>query len=186
MRLFLPLLLAAGTALATEKPNVVVIFCDDLAYADVGCFGAKDIATPHIDRLATEGLKLTSFYVSQAVCSASRTSLLTGCLPNRIGIQGALSPNNPVGIHPDETTLPEVFKATGYATGMAGKWHLGDHPVFNPVRHGFDQYFGLLYSNDMWPVWYDGTPAPEKNPKGMYPPLHLFEGERRADPVANL
>ena len=165
------LLSAAGAASAADTPNVVLIFTDDQGYADVGCFGAKGFHTPNLDRLAKQGVKLTDFHVSQAVCSASRASLLTGCYANRVGIHGALGPNARHGIHADETTLAEVCKSKGYATGMVGKWHLGHHPPFLPTRHGFDSYFGLPYSNDMWPE------HPEAK-KGTYPPLPLLENEK--------
>lgn len=156
------------TTAVEPRPNFVVIYADDLAYADIGCFGGKDLATPHLDRMAAEGRKLTSFYVAQAVCSASRTALLTGCYPNRLGILGALGPQSKNGIHDDETTIAEVLKPRGYATAVFGKWHLGHHPQFLPTRHGFDEYFGLPYSNDMWP----------KHPTAKFPDLPLIEGER--------
>lgn len=154
----LPGLARAGDAEAESKrqsttrpPNIVVVFADDLGYGDVGCFGAKGYATPNIDRLATEGIRFTDFYVPQAVCSASRTALLTGCYPNRVGILGALGPASKIGIADGESTIAEVLKRRGYATAIYGKWHLGHHPRFLPTRHGFDDYFGLPYSNDMWP-----------------------------------
>lgn len=144
---------AARAEPAKEKrpPNIVVVFADDLGYADVGCFGAKGYVTPNIDRLAAEGIRFTDFYVPQAVCSASRTALLTGCYPNRVGILGALGPASKIGIAEGESTIAEVLKRRGYATAIYGKWHLGHHPQFLPIRHGFDDYFGLPYSNDMWP-----------------------------------
>lgn len=153
------------------SPNIVLIFADDLAYADIGPFGAKRYKTPHLDRLAREGRRFTSFYVAQPVCSASRAALLTGCYPNRLGIQGALGPNSPVGLHSNEVTLAELVKQKNYATAIFGKWHLGHHPEFLPTRHGFDRYYGLPYSNDMWPQ------HPEAK-KGTYPDLPLIEGER--------
>jgi arylsulfatase A-like enzyme len=118
---------------------------------DLGCFGAKGWQTPHIDSIAKKGVKFTDFYVAQPVCSASRTALLTGCYPNRIGISGALSQRSTTGIHSDETTLAEICKSAGYRTAMYGKWHLGYQKQFLPVNHGFDDYFGYPYSNDMWP-----------------------------------
>jgi arylsulfatase A-like enzyme/predicted neuraminidase len=160
---------------ADKTPNVVLIFTDDQGYGDLGCYGAKGFKTPNIDRLAKEGVKFTHFHVSQPVCSASRASLLTGCYANRLGIHGALGPNARHGIHADETTIAEVCKSKGYATGMVGKWHLGHHPQFLPTRHGFDSYFGLPYSNDMWPH------HPEAK-KGTYPPLPLFENETVVNP----
>jgi arylsulfatase len=152
----------------------VIVFTDDQGYGDVGCFGAKGFTTPNLDQLAREGCRFTNFHVAQAVCSASRAGLLTGCYPNRIGIHGALGPSARHGIHDEETTIAEVLKQKGYATGMAGKWHLGHHPQFLPVRHGFDEYFGLPYSNDMWPY------HPEARP-GTYPPLPMIEGDKVVD-----
>ncbi len=164
----------SASMLRAETPNVVIIFADDLGYADLGCFGAKGIATPNIDRLAREGRRFTNFHVAQPVCSASRTALLTGCYPNRLGIHGALGPQARHGIADGELTLAEMLKSKGYATGIAGKWHLGHHPKFLPVHHGFDEYLGLPYSNDMWPH------HPEAKP-GSYPPLPLIEGDRVVD-----
>jgi arylsulfatase A len=151
-----------------RPPNIVVIFADDLGYGDVGCFGAQGYTTPNINRLAAEGARFTDFYVAQAVCSASRTALLTGCYPNRLGILGALGPSSKIGIDAGETTIAEVLKARGYATAIFGKWHLGHHPKFLPTRHGFDEYFGLPYSNDMWP----NHPTDRS-----FPDLPLIDGE---------
>jgi arylsulfatase A len=136
---------------AGRSPNVVVIFMDDMGYADIGPFGAKGYATPHLDRMANEGRIFTDFYVTQAVCSASRAGLLTGCYNVRVGILGALGPKARHGIHTDEVTLAELCKQKNYATAIYGKWHLGHHKSFLPMQHGFDDYFGLPYSNDMWP-----------------------------------
>src|SRR6187401_974638 len=146
---FLLILLAVAAALQGATPNVVLIFCDDLAYADIGPFGVQGYATPHLDRLAREGRRFTRFYVSSPVCSASRSALLTGCYHSRVGIHGALPPNAKTGLNPNETTIAEMLKAKGYATGMVGKWHLGNAPEFLPVRQGFDEWLGLPYSNDM-------------------------------------
>jgi arylsulfatase A len=153
---------------AEPPPNVVIVFADDLGYSDLGCYGAKGYQTPHLDRMAAEGVRFTDFYAAQAVCSASRAALLTGCYPNRIGILGALGPNSKTGIHDDELTIAEVLKSRGYATAIYGKWHLGHHPQFLPTRHGFDEYFGLPYSNDMWP----------HHPTSKFPDLPLVEGEK--------
>ncbi len=137
-------------------PNIILIFMDDMGYGDLSCYGALQYRTPNLDRLANEGIRFTNFLAAQAVCSASRAALMTGCYPNRVGISGALFPNAKVGLNPDETTIAELLKAKGYATGMFGKWHLGDRPEFLPNKQGFDEYVGLPYSNDMWPVHYDG------------------------------
>ncbi len=128
----------AGAAEPTRPPNIVLIFTDDQGYGDVGCYGAKGFETPHLDKLAKQGVRFTDFYVSQPVCSASRASLLTGCYANRIGIHGALGPNSRIGINSREMTIAEACKSKGYTTGMVGKWHLGHHPQFLPTRHGFD------------------------------------------------
>lgn len=145
------LLLATCTYEPPNPPNVIIMFVDDLGYSDIGVYGSPDYATPNLDRMAAEGVHFTDFYVSQAVCSASRASLLTGSYANRIGIHGALGPGNSHGIHEDEVTLGELFQAQGYATAAYGKWHLGHHPQFLPMEHGFDDYYGIPYSNDMWP-----------------------------------
>lgn len=156
---------------AARPPNFVIIFADDLGYADIGSFGATGYNTPNLDRMAKEGVRLTDFYVAQAVCSASRAALLTGCYPNRVGIQGALDHRAQHGINDNEMTIAEVLKQRGYATAIFGKWHLGHHPQFLPTRHGFDEYFGLPYSNDMWP----NHPSAAK---GYYPDLPLIENEK--------
>jgi arylsulfatase A-like enzyme len=161
-----------GVAAARERPprppNFVIIYVDDAGYGDFGCYGNAVIRTPNIDRMAAEGTRFTDFYVAQAVCSASRASLLTGCYPNRIGIFGALNPSSKFGISDRERTIADLLKARGYATAIYGKWHLGHHPQFLPTRHGFDDYFGLPYSNDMWP----------KHPTAKFPNLPLMEGEK--------
>ena len=163
-----------------RPPNVVLIYADDLGYADVGPFSDKSgrprPQTPNIDRIAEEGLRLTSFYTAQAVCSASRAALMTGSYPNRVGIQGALNHTAEYGINSNETTIAEVLKQRGYATAIFGKWHLGHHKPFLPVHHGFDEYLGLPYSNDMWPR------HPERGT--FFPDLPLIEGDEvaRVDP----
>jgi len=185
------LLLGACTSIATTKtanappsrpPNVVVIFVDDLGYADIGPFGGS-IPTPNLDRMAREGMRFTDFSVSSAVCSASRAALLTGCYHQRVGIAGALGPDAQIGLHDDETTLAELCKSVGYATACFGKWHLGHHPKFLPGRHGFDEWFGLPYSNDMWPLHpaYAKLPSDAERRKRGYPPLPLLDGERVID-----
>ena len=168
------LLFPVVAASIDTSPNIVIIFADDLGYGDLGCYGVKGWTTPNLDRMASEGVKFTSFYVAQPVCSASRAALLTGCYPNRIGIHGALGPSAKIGLASSETTLAELLKGKGYATAAVGKWHLGHRPQFLPTRHGFDRYFGLPYSNDMWPL------HPEAK-KGTYPPLPLLEDETVVD-----
>ncbi|MGV3658608.1 MAG: sulfatase [Prosthecobacter sp.] len=169
MRLLFALLLATSTASAAERaPNVILILADDLGYADLGCFGAEKIKTPNIDRLAAEGTKFTSFYVAQAVCSASRAALMTGCYANRVGMQGALNHTSKEGIHPEELLLPELCKTAGYATAAFGKWHLGTYPAFNPLRHGFDEFLGIPYSND--------NSKFHPSLAGEMPPLPFYDG----------
>jgi arylsulfatase A-like enzyme len=158
--------LFASPAFAAEppaKPNFVFVYLDDAGYGDFGCYGNTVIHTPNIDRMATEGTRFTDFYVAQGVCSASRTSLLTGCYPNRVGILGALGPNAKNGISDREKTIGDVLKSRGYSTAIYGKWHLGHHPQFLPIHHGFDDYFGLPYSNDMGP-----------RPNNRNPPVPVF------------
>ncbi len=164
---------------AEEKklaPNVVIVFTDDQGYQDLSCFGSPNIDTPHLDKIAADGLRLTNFYAAQAVCSASRAALLTGCYPNRIGIEGALFPQNKIGINPMETTLAEMLQERGYKTGIFGKWHLGHLSKFLPNNHGFDEFMGIPYSNDMWPVDYEGNQVDKNHPKAKrYPQLPFFK-----------
>ncbi|MFN0085981.1 MAG: sulfatase [Blastocatellia bacterium] len=161
---------ATASQRAERPPNIVIVFADDLGYGDVGSFGAKGDKTPNLDRMAAEGVRLTDFYVAQAVCSASRAALLTGSYSNRVGITGALDHRAKHGISANEKTIADVVKTRGYATAIYGKWHLGHHPPFLPTRHGFDEYFGLPYSNDMWPK------HPER--PDAYPELPLIENEK--------
>lgn len=145
------LMLATITTSAADRPpNVIVVFTDDQGYGDLGCYGSPNIETPHIDRLAAEGMRLTSFYAAP-FCGPSRAALLTGCYPPRVSLAFNHSPGAETGIHPDEVTIAELLKGAGYATLHIGKWHLGDAPEFLPTAHGFDEYFGLPYSNDMYP-----------------------------------
>jgi arylsulfatase A-like enzyme len=153
--LLLGFCLGQATAAAvehTQRPNIVLIVADDMGYSDAGCYGAKDIRTPNLDRLAREGTRYTSFCVAQPVCTASRAALLSGCYPNRIGLAGALNHTSMIGINADEQLLPELLRARGYATAHYGKWHLGTRPEFFPTRHGFDEWVGLPYSNDNGPL----------------------------------
>jgi arylsulfatase len=158
-----------------QLPNIVLIFTDDQGYQDLGCYGSPDIKTPYIDQMAKEGARFTNFYVSQPVCSASRASLLTGCYSNRIGISGAFMPYVGKGLHPQEETIAEILKPLGYATAIYGKWHLGSEPDFLPTRQGFDEYFGIPYSNDMWPL------HPWQGTVFNFPPLDLIENETVID-----
>lgn len=173
----LPLSPAGAAELA--QPNIVVIFIDDMGYADIGPFGCESYPTPNLDQMAADGRIFTDFHSATAVCSASRAALLTGCYPERVGILGALFPGNKRGLHADELTLAELCKSKGYATACFGKWHLGDVQPFLPLQHGFDEYLGLPYSNDMWPYLNGETTleAGQRQYAGKpMPPLPLIKG----------
>jgi arylsulfatase A-like enzyme len=162
----------ADSAPVDRPPNFIVVFCDNLGYGDIGPFGSEVHRTPHLDRMADEGLRLTSFYVTSGVCTPSRASLMTGCYPRRVNMHEdedgrvVLFPAARKGLHPSEITLAEVLKSRGYATACIGKWHLGDQPRFLPTRQGFDLYFGIPYSDDM---------TADRRPG--WPPLPLMRGE---------
>lgn len=158
-----------------SQPNFVVIFTDDQGYGDLGCFGGQHVSTPRIDKMAAEGTKLTSFYVAAPVCTPSRAALMTGSYPRRNDM--AVGSKFPVllsadtkGLHPDEVTIADVLKSAGYATGMFGKWHLGDQPDFLPTRQGFDEFFGIPYSHDIHPFH-------PRQAHFQFPPLALLDGE---------
>jgi len=159
-------------------PNIVIIYPDDMGYGDPGVFGGRGYKTPNIDRLAQEGRRFTDFYVAQPVCSASRTALLTGCYPNRLGIHGALGPRDKVGISDQEVTLAEICRSRGYATGIFGKWHLGCQEQFLPLQHGFDEFYGIPYSNDMWPFHPEFANRGNDEKKKGFPTLPLYDGNK--------
>jgi arylsulfatase len=168
-------LVSAASAPAETKPNIVLIFTDDMGYGDLPSFSETPIRTPNLDRLATEGTRFTDFYVTQAVCTASRASLMSGCYANRVGLAGALNHTSPTGISPDEELIPEILQAQGYATGMYGKWHLGMPPFFSPLKNGFDEWLGIPYSNDntkYHPVLFDSMP-----------PLPLYRGDANGEEI---
>lgn len=164
----LVLVLSACTAEPeqTTSPNVILIFADDLGYGDLSIYGHPTIHTPRIDQMAREGIKLTGFYAAAPVCTPSRAALLTGRLPIRVGMPGNQGPDSKDGLPQAERTLAEALKAQGYRTAAFGKWHLGSTPGFFPTDHGFDEYFGLLYSNDMIPPWVNTER-----------PLHLYRND---------
>ncbi|MCC8095175.1 MAG: sulfatase [Tannerellaceae bacterium] len=168
----------AGTE-ANSRPNFVIIFCDDLGYGDVGCYGNPTIHTSHIDQMASEGMKLTQFYVGAAISTPSRSSLMTGRLPVRNGMYGdragVLFPNSKSGLGQDEITIAKVLKENGYATGCVGKWHLGAFSPYLPTDHGFDEYFGIPYSNDMSPAQNKGKHAQS------FPPTPLILGDQQIE-----
>src|SRR6185369_10511867 len=172
--LFTTAIVTIPAVAADRKPNIVLFFVDNLGNGDIGCFGSKLHRTPHIDELATEGTKFTSFYVASGVCTPSRAALMTGCYPRRVNMHesgaglAVLRPLDTKGLHPDETTIAEVLQAAGYATGIFGKWHLGDQPPFLPTRQGFDQFFGIPYSDDMTKDKFPDT----------WPDLPLMRGEK--------
>lgn len=159
------LFLCSGLYAADQKPNFILIYCDNLGYGDIGCFGSTKHKTPHLDQMAAEGLKLTSYYSASGVCTPSRAALMTACYPRRVGLDNpdhdgaVLRPVSPNGLNPNEITIAEVLKEAGYTTGIIGKWHLGDQPEFLPTRQGFDSFFGIPYSDDMTPR--EGKPWPE-------------------------
>jgi arylsulfatase A-like enzyme len=173
-----------AAARAGAPPNVIIIFIDDMGYGDVGSFGATRWSTPNLDRMGREGIRLTDFYSAQPVCSASRAALLTGCYPNRLGITGALGPGARHGLAEDETTIAELCRSRGYRTAVFGKWHLGHREPFLPPRHGFDEFLGIPYSNDMWPLHPDYVDLPTDTAKRKrgYPELPMFEDDRIVDP----
>jgi len=165
---------AAPASNAADKPNFVVIFCDDLGYGDLGCYGHPTIRTPQLDRMAAEGVRFTDFYSAASVCTPSRAALLTGRLPIRGGMQGqtrrVLFPDSERGLPADEITLAEALVTAGYATACIGKWHLGHRHEYLPLRHGFEHYFGIPYSNDMRPN--------SRNPQSSrWPPLPLIRDD---------
>jgi len=177
---FLILILSTTSCIRTAEsetalPNIVIIFADDMGYGDPGCYGGTN-PTPNIDQMAKGGMRFTDFYVAQPVCGASRAALLTGCYPNRVGIYGAPGPNSRSGINSDEMTIAELLKQKDYATAMYGKWHLGHLKPFLPVHHGFDEYFGTPYSNDMWPKHPDYALLPKEiaERKWGFPPLPII------------
>ncbi len=157
-----------------RPPNVIIIYIDDMGYGDISPYNKEINYTPNFQWLANNGLTLTDFYVSQPVCSASRTSLVTGCYSNRLGIHGALFPDSKIGLNPDETTIADLLKAKGYATKAIGKWHVGSRKEFLPTKQGFDEYYGIPYSNDMWYKSHSGR---------SFPPLPIIENESTIDTV---
>ncbi len=171
------LVLGATTVLSVQAstrpmPNIVLINLDDVGYGDFSYNGACGYSTPNIDKMAAEGMRFSHFLVGQAICGASRAGLLTGCYPNRIGFAGAPGPNSVDGINPEEMTMGELLKQRGYSTAIFGKWHLGDAAPFMPLQNGFDEYYGLPYSNDMWPF------HPQQGEVFNFPDLPTYEGNK--------
>jgi arylsulfatase A len=178
----LPGFLIAAAPQSEGKPNFIVVFCDDMGYADIGPFGAEGYDTPHLNRVAREGIKFTDFYVGRSFCTPSRAALLTGCIPTRVGIGGNFGPHSNTGLNPDEMTIAEVLKPQGYATACFGKWHLGHREPFLPTNQGFDEYFGIPYSNDMWPFHPGVRHLPMEERLKRWPHLPLYEGTEIINP----
>ncbi len=166
--------LLGALCLHAAKPNIVLIFIDDMGYGDIGPFGNKLNQTPNLDRMANEGNRVTHFYVSNTNCTPSRSALMTGTYAHRIGMSGDVCfPGDKWGLNPSEFTIAEAMKSVGYKTGAFGKWHMGDQWEFMPLAHGFDEYFGIPYSNDMWP----GNKKGHRHTKDPYTPLPVIRNE---------
>ncbi len=179
---------AQTTKKGLTKPNIIIINMDDMGYGDTEPYGATGYNTPNFNRLAREGMRFTHFYSAQAVCSPSRAALLTGCYPNRIGLSGgALMPWSSKALNPAEETIASLLKKSGYTTSMLGKWHLGSKPPFLPLQYGFDNYYGIPYSNDMWPVNYEGHPISDTgNWRMRFPPLPVYDGNKQVLTISTL
>ena len=176
-------LLAFNTVATASRPNIVIMFIDDMGYGDIGPFGNKVNQTPNLDRMAGEGMVLTQFYVANTACTPSRAALLTGSYAHRIGMDGTVTfPGDKRGLNPSEFTIAEMLRENGYATGCFGKWHLGDQPEFMPLAQGFDTYFGIPYSNDMWPGNKKGNPVTDRDP---YEPLPVMKQDKAVAHVAD-
>ncbi|MDB4473834.1 sulfatase [Opitutaceae bacterium] len=171
------LLFSTLVGFAQDKPNFIVIFCDDMGYADIGPFGAKGYETPNLNRMAAEGMIFTDFHVGRAVCSPSRSAIITGSYPKRISVNGNFMPTSKTGLNPAEITIAEVLKQQDYATACFGKWHLGHAPEFLPPNQGFDEFYGLPYSHDMW------DQHPENGSRYNFPVLPLYEGTTVINPA---
>lgn len=169
-------------------PNVIIINMDDMGYGDTEPYGLTGFTTPNFNRLAKEGLRFTQFYSAQAVCSPSRAALLTGCYPNRIGMSGgALMPWTKYALNPKEETIATLLKRAGYKTCMLGKWHLGSIAPYLPLQYGFDSFYGIPYSADMWPVDYDGNAITDTALwKSRYPALPVYDGNKKVASINNL
>ncbi len=169
------------------RPNVILINMDDMGYGDTEPYGMSGIATPNFNRMAKESMRFTHFNSAQAVCTASRAALLTGCYPNRVGLFGALAPWATIALNPKEETIASLLKKNGYKTAMLGKWHLGSKKPYFPTSYGFDSFYGIPYSHDMWPVDYEGRPVTDTaNRIGKYPPLPIIDGDNVTAINANL
>jgi len=173
---------------APARPNVIIINMDDMGYGDTEPFGMTGIATPNFNRVAQQGTRFTHFNAGQPICTASRAALLTGCYPTRIGMSGVLLPTAHRALNPQEETIAALLKKAGYRTGMFGKWHLGNQAPYWPLHYGFDEFVGLPYSHDIWPVDYDGVShvTDPKDYRSTFPKLPLLEGDHAIDTLRNL
>lgn len=161
-----------------ERPNVIIIYIDDMGYGDLEPYGMTGIDTPNFNQLAAEGMRFTNFEVAEPICTASRAALLTGTYPRRIGMSGVILPASKRALNPQETTIASMLRDNGYTTGMFGKWHLGNKPPYWPLNYGFDEFVGIPYSHDIWPVYPDGytVVTDEKDIRSSWPPLPLIKG----------
>jgi arylsulfatase len=169
LAILLFLSVSAQVSAQNQPPNVVLVYIDDMGYGDLGITGAVGYKTPNMDQMAREGMFFSQYYSPQAVCTASRAGVMTGSYPNRVGLSGALNHTSKIGLHPDEETIADILHARGYATAAYGKWHLGHLPEFLPRKQGFDEFYGIPYSNDMWPN--------HPTSKNFYPELPMIENE---------
>jgi len=170
-----------------SKPNVFIIFMDDMGYGDTEPYGMTGIPTPNFNRLTREGTRFTHFSAGQPVCTASRAALLTGRYPNRISMNGALLPGSKITLNPEEETIASLLKKVGYRTALLGKWHLGNRPPYFPIHYGFDRFYGLPYSHDIWPVDYNGHPISDHSTtRGAWPNLPIYEGDQKVDSILTL
>lgn len=170
-----------------RKPNVIIILMDDMGYGDTEPYGMTGIATPNFNLLAKEGMRFTHFNAAQPICTASRAAILTGCYPNRIGLAGALLPESRIALNLHEQTIASILKDDGYQTAIFGKWHLGNHPPYFPIHYGFDTFFGIPYSHDIWPLDYDGNRITDtSNMRGKWPVLPLISQDNVVDSITNL
>lgn len=170
-----------------STPNIVIFYTDDQGYGDVNTFGGGNVITPNLDKLASEGMTFTNFYSASSVCTPARAGLLTGCYPPRVSVNGVYRPEASGGLNPSETTVADLVKGRGYATALIGKWHLGDQDQFLPLNHGFDEFFGIPYSNDMWPRDYKGDPITDPNNNRINnPPLRIIDGSSPMDTIDNM
>lgn len=175
---------ANAFAQATKKPNVIIILMDDMGYGDTEPYGMTGISTPNFNKLAGQGTRFTHFNAGQPICTASRTALLTGCYPNRVGMAGALLPSSKIALNPQETTMAAMLKKAGYKTAMLGKWHLGNRPPYFPIHYGFDYFLGIPYSHDIWPRDLKGNRVTDpKNARYNWPELTLVEGDKAIDTI---